>query len=153
MEISSDKSKILVNSIIPRPSTTKHIDEWKTAGRSGPVQILRIHTNQRWNINKGSKDQTGTSTVSHDKTKSNTLGKNSVISFPIMIKLYKSVVLSTLLYGCQNWMLTADLERRIRTSENRCYRRMPGISYREHKTNEYVRQQANILAGRQELLL
>ena len=28
-----------------------------------------------------------------------------------------------------------------------------GISYREHKTNEYVWQQVNILARRQELLL
>ena len=30
---------------------------------------------------------------------------------------------------------------------------MLGISYREHKTNEYVWQQVNILAGHQELLL
>ena len=30
---------------------------------------------------------------------------------------------------------------------------MLGISYREHKTNEYVWQQNNILAGRQELSL
>ena len=25
----------------------QHTDEWKTAGRSGPVQILRIHTKRR----------------------------------------------------------------------------------------------------------
>ena len=30
---------------------------------------------------------------------------------------------------------------------------MLGISYREHKTNEYVWQQVNILAERQEFLL
>ena len=30
---------------------------------------------------------------------------------------------------------------------------MPHISYKEHKTNEYVWQQVDILAGRQKLLL
>ena len=52
--------------------------------------------------------------------------------------------------------MTADLDRRIKAFgfENKCYRRrMFGIIYREHKTNEYMRQQVNILAGRQELLL
>ena len=39
------------------------------------------------------------------------------------------------------------------TSENKYHRRMLGISYREHKTNEYVRQQVDILAGHQDLLL
>ena len=34
-----------------------------------------------------------------------------------------------------------------------CYRRMLGRSYIEHKTNEYLWQQVNILVGRQELLL
>ena len=39
----------------------------KNAGRSGPVEIPRIHTNQRRNINKESKDQTGASTLGHGK--------------------------------------------------------------------------------------
>ena len=28
------------------------MDEWKNAGRSGPIQIPWIHTSQRWNINQ-----------------------------------------------------------------------------------------------------
>ena len=43
------------------------MDEWKNAGRSGPVQIPRIHTNQRRNINKGSKGQTGATTLTDDE--------------------------------------------------------------------------------------
>ena len=38
-------------------------------------------------------------------------------------------------------MLTADLDRWIQAFENKCYRRMIDISYREHKTNEYVLQE------------
>ena len=48
---------------------------------------------------------------------------------------------------------TADLQRQIQTFENKCYRRMRGISYREHKMYEYVWQQVNIVAGRQEPVL
>ena len=76
--------------------------------------------------------------------------KNKAISFPTKIKLHKSLDLSILLYGCVSWTLTADLERQIQAFENKCYRRMLFISYREHKTIEYAWQQVNILAGRQE---
>ena len=43
--------------------------------------------------------------------------------------------------------MTADLEMRIQAFESKYYRRMLGISYGVHKTNEYVWQ------GHQELLL
>ena len=46
--------------------------------------------------------------------------------------------MSIILYGCESWMFTTDLERGIQAFENKCYRRMLGLSYREHKTNEYV---------------
>ena len=46
---------------------------------------------------------------------------------------YKSLVLSILLYGCESWTLTATLKRRIKAFENKCYRRMLGISYRKHE--------------------
>ena len=79
--------------------------------------------------------------------------KNKAIVFPTKIILNWSLVLSVLLYGCERWTLTADLERRIQAFENECYRRMLGISYREHKASEYVWHQVSILAGLQELLL
>ena len=98
MEISSHKSKILVNSIQPRPCTNIWVTG-KTLEEVNQFQYLcRIHTNQRRNINKVSKGQTGTSTLSNRKA-SNTM-ENNAISFPIKIKLYKSLVLPMLLYGC-----------------------------------------------------
>ena len=103
MEISCNKGKMLVNSIKPRTSTNI-MDEWENAGKSGPIQLLRIHTNQRRNINKGSEDQTGACTLSHDKT-------SNAISFPTNIKLYKTLAVSILLYRCESWTLTADMGR------------------------------------------
>ena len=71
MEIRSAKSNILVNRIKPRASTNIWM-HGKIAGRRRPIHISRVRANQKRNINKGSKDQTGVSTLSQA---SNTMGK------------------------------------------------------------------------------
>jgi hypothetical protein len=39
-------------------------------------------------------------------------------------KLYSTLVLNLLLYGCENWVLTAPLRQRLDTFHNRCVRAM-----------------------------
>ncbi|GFO32912.1 dual specificity protein phosphatase 22 [Plakobranchus ocellatus] len=46
--------------------------------------------------------------------------------------------MSIFLYACEAWILNADIERRIRAMEMRCFRRLLGISYEDHITNEEV---------------
>jgi len=58
-----------------------------------------------------------------------------------------------LLYGCESWTLNAEAERRISTFEDKCFRKMLKISYREHKTNEYVHQKVKEYVGKYEHLL
>ena len=77
----------------------------------------------------------------------------SDMSFQIKHKLYKSLVVSSLLYGCEAWTLHAETERRIQAFEFKCLRRLLRISYREHKTNNYVWATVNTLVGPQEPLL
>ena len=79
--------------------------------------------------------------------------RSKEISFPSKMKLFRSLVLSILLYGCESWTLTAELERRIEAFETKSYRRMLGISWFQHKTNEYVLNKVFSLAGPQEPLL
>ena len=57
------------------------------------------------------------------------------ISLASKVKL----ILSTFLYACESWTLTAEIERRIQALEMRCYRRRLNISYKDHVTNEEVR--------------
>ena len=45
----------------------------------------------------------------------------------------------SLLYACESWTLTAELQRRIHAMEMRCYRKILHISYKDHVTNEEVR--------------
>ena len=77
----------------------------------------------------------------------------SNISFWTKFKLYKSLVISTLLYGCETWTLLAETERRIQAFENKCLRKLLCISCWEHKTNEYVQNKAESIVGWQEPLL
>ena len=84
MEISCDKNQNYRQQHQAK-SIYQHKDEWQNAGRSGPVQIPRSNTNQRGNINEGSKE-TGANIFSHDKASNNM--ENKAISFPTKIDTY-----------------------------------------------------------------
>ena len=77
----------------------------------------------------------------------------SPISFHTKFRLYKSLVVSILLYGCESWTLLADTEKRLQAFENKCMRRMLQISYTEHRTNADVWKSVTFLVGQQEPLL
>jgi len=44
----------------------------------------------------------------------------------LKIKIYRYIILSVLLYGCETWSLTLTEERRLRVFENRVLRRIFG---------------------------
>ena len=59
----------------------------------------------------------------------------------------RTLILSTFLYACENWTLTAEIERRIQALEMGCYRRFLNISYKDHVTNEEVRNRIQNATG------
>ena len=71
-------------------------------------------------------------------TKLKTIWKDKNIALSSKIRLMRSLVISIFLYACETWTLTAELEKKIQTTEMRCFRRRLGISYRDHVTNEKV---------------
>ena len=54
------------------------------------------------------------------------------------VRLMRTLIISILLYACETWTLTIELQRRIKAVEMRCYRRLLHISYKDHITNEIV---------------
>ena len=54
------------------------------------------------------------------------------ISLASKVKLMRTLILSTFLYACESWTLTAEIERRIQALEMRCYMRLLKISYKDH---------------------
>ena len=76
------------------------------------------------------------------------------ISFKIKFNLYRSLVLSILLYGCETWTLMFNEEKKISEFENKAlYRRLLEINYRQRKTNAYVKEPITILVSKYEPLL
>ena len=83
----------------------------------------------------------------------NKIWRCNTISFVNKFKLYKSLVTTVLLYGCETWTLLADSEKRTQAFETKSLRKLFHISYLEHKTNAWVRGNINFFVGPQESLL
>jgi hypothetical protein len=54
------------------------------------------------------------------------LWSSSLLSRNIKMKIYRTIILSVVLYGCKTWSLTLREERRLRIFENRVLRRILG---------------------------
>ena len=61
------------------------------------------------------------------------------ISLSSEIRLMRSLVTSIFLFACESWTLRAELQRRKRAMEMRCYHKILHISYKDHVTHEEVR--------------
>ena len=86
-------------------------------------------------------------------TKLKPIWRDSNISLGSKVKLMRSLVISTFLYACESWTLTAELEKRTQAFEMRCYRRLLNILYKDHVTNEEVRRKIQAAIGEYDELL
>jgi hypothetical protein len=53
---------------------------------------------------------------------------SSLLFKNLKIKIYRTIILPIVLYGCERWSLTLREERRLRMFENRVLRRVLGLS-------------------------
>ena len=51
---------------------------------------------------------------------------SSLLSKNLKIKIYRTIILSVVSYGCETWLLTIKEEHRLRVFENRVLRRIFG---------------------------
>ena len=65
----------------------------------------------------------------------------------------RSLVTSIFLYACESWTFTAALQRKIQDVEQRSYRKILHISYKDHVTNQEVRAKIQQAIGPHEDLL
>jgi hypothetical protein len=61
-----------------------------------------------------------------------------LLSKNIKIKIYRTIILPAVLYGCQTWSLTLREEHRLRVFENRVLRKIFGPK-RDEVTGEWRR--------------
>ena len=61
--------------------------------------------------------------------------------------LMRSIVMATLLYACESWTVSKSDKQRLKTFEMKIYRRLLGISWKEKKTNLFVKNRIREICG------
>jgi hypothetical protein len=61
--------------------------------------------------------------------------------------MMRSIVMATFLYACEGWTISKCDEQRLQAFEMKTYRRMLGISWKEKKTNEWVKTRIQGICG------
>ena len=60
--------------------------------------------------------------------------------------IYQTVIIPTLLYGCETWPMSVKDEKRMATTEMRMVRWAMGVRLLEHRRNEEILEEANVEA-------
>lgn len=73
------------------------------------------------------------------------------ISRRTKMKLYKTLVLPVLMYGCGTWKMTKSDERVLNMFENKCLQKIHGIRWQGHVTTKELLARAEMSAVSQEV--
>ena len=71
---------------------------------------------------------------------------NNKLSDHTKVNVYKTCVISTLLYGSESWTMHAHQEKRLNVFHMRCLRHTLGITWQDKVTNKVVLEKAGILS-------
>ena len=64
---------------------------------------------------------------------------SSLLSKKLKVKIYRTIIMPVVLYGCESWSLTLREERRLRVFENRVLRRVRGTRSQRNGENYIMR--------------
>ena len=70
--------------------------------------------------------------------------KRHELSLTTKMAIYRTCVLSSLLYGSETWTLLAGHTRRLEAFHHRCLRRIQRVSWMQKMTNEEIRKRAKM---------
>ena len=73
------------------------------------------------------------------------------ISERTRIKLYKTLVLPVLMYGCETWKMTKSDEHVLPVFQNKCLRKIHGIRWQDHITTKELLAKAEMSPVSQEV--
>ena len=72
-----------------------------------------------------------------------TIWNSTHIRFKLKYNLYRSLILSIFTYGCESWTFNANITKKIQAFENKSHRKLFCITYREGKTNIFIKNKIN----------
>ena len=144
MEVNSEKSKTMVNSnknnvhakIIMNGEEMEEVNQFKYLGAT-----LKKNGSSEGEIRI--RIATATSAI----VRLDKIWTSKMINFTLKYNLYKSLVLSIFIYGCESWTILESMKKKIIAFENKSYRRLLGITYRQKITNVTVKEKIVSLVG------
>jgi len=72
-----------------------------------------------------------------------TLWQSHSLSLKTKIEVCKALVWAVVSYGCESWTINKDSEKKLQAFEMKTLRRMLGVTWQEHRTNESILQETN----------
>ena len=66
--------------------------------------------------------------------------KRHDIKMKTKLRIFNACVIPVLTYGSESWEVTKTMQNRLNSAENKWLRRLMRISYKDHETNDSVRQ-------------
>ena len=149
MEISTEKSKVMINTTDARSGkitlNQKQLEEVNNFKYLGA--ILSADGSCEVEI----RARIGTATAAMARL--NRIWSSKSVSLATKLRLYRALVKTIVLYGCETWTLLVATEKKLQAFENKCMRRLLRISYLDHKTNEYVWEKIESITGPQETIM
>ena len=133
MQISSEKTKVMTNNTKGITSDIK-VDGKKVDSVAKFKYLGAIVTDEGSKPEVRSRIAQATSALA----KLTCLWKDKSIRLSSKIRLMRSLVTSILLYSCETWTVTNDIQNLIQSTEMRFFRRLLNISYKDHITNVEV---------------
>jgi len=70
--------------------------------------------------------------------------KSKNISLPVKVKLYESLVISTLLYGAELWPLPVTQMRKLEVAHHKFQQRLLGITWKDKVRNKEIRRKTGL---------
>jgi len=71
--------------------------------------------------------------------------KSKSISLPVKVKLYESLVISTLRYGAELWPLpVTQMKEKLETTHHKFQQRLLGITWKDKVRNEEIRKKTGL---------
>ena len=70
--------------------------------------------------------------------------KSKRLNLQVKIRLYESLVLSTLQYGAETWPMTVVNSKKLEAAHHKWLRRILGITWKQKVTNEEVRKRTGM---------
>ena len=140
LKLNISKTKVMVMSKVNGNTTTNIVVAGERLEQVERFKYLGSVMTQEVRCEEEIKTRVAIAKNAFNKIK--TIATNRSISISLRKRFIKTYVWSTLLYGCEAWTISKNMERKIEATEMWLLRRMLRISWTERISNERVLHQA-----------